>query len=51
MPVLRPTTDDNRRSNCIAPVATFDMALIFFAAAIVPLTWKFANGLENTEDR
>jgi hypothetical protein len=51
MPVLRPTIDDNRRSNCIALVATFGVALPYFTAAIMPLTWEFSNGLENTEDR
>jgi hypothetical protein len=25
--------------------------LIIFTAAIVPLTWEFCNGLEETEDR
>jgi coenzyme PQQ precursor peptide PqqA len=38
MPVLRPAIDDNRRSNCIVPVAAFDVVLTYFTAAIVPLT-------------
>jgi hypothetical protein len=31
--------------------ATFGVALPYFSAVIVPRTWEFSNGLENTEDR
>jgi hypothetical protein len=31
--------------------ATFGVALHYFGAVIVPPTWEFSNGLENTEDR